>query len=221
MNSQTPALPGLERLLEVCRKNALPIESLPPGRAIPLAGTLVAGHPFDPVLAAVYQRFGRARFGGEDEGLLLHQFDDQMDGLTLGSEQRRRGTQEPFYSSVIFGSVPAFPNYYATVPKLADSQGRQPVIFIDATEEVQVLPIASDVDLFFELLSRYFERMVRDESFQLEGFSDLLFPQDVPDLAARDRALVERLVAGDFDFLLTRTEGTRKWLSRVRKAAGP
>jgi len=31
--------------------------------------------------------------------------------------------------------------------------------------------------------------------------------------------LVERLSAEDFNFLMTKTEGTRKWVSQVKKAA--
>ena len=217
---EIPMLPGLERLLDTCGRVDYPVDTRPPGHSIPGAGQLVAGYPLDPVLATVYKRFGKARFGGEYDGFLLHQLDDEWDGLTVGSAQRRQGEREPFHSSVIFGSTPAMAYYYATVPKLADGRGYQPVLYIDAYEEGFVVPVASDVDRFFDTFSRYVELVVRDAGYRSGGApEETFFPLSVPQLIAWDRPLVERLAAGHFDFLMTRTPDTRKWTARVKKAA--
>ncbi|QRK10715.1 hypothetical protein JQX13_11935 [Archangium violaceum] len=211
-------LPGLDRLMEVYRKHGLHMETLPPGRSPPEAGALVAGYPFDPVLAAVYRRLGRADFGGEFGGqLFLNRVDDQRNGIALDTEGFRR-PEEPFHSSVIFGNVPGLAHYYAVVPKLADERGRQPVIFIDAYMDRYVLPIASDVDRFFDTLSRYVELLVQDEGFRSGGRRDVEFPDSVPELIARDRRLVEMIHTGRFDFIMNLGDEFQDWLARVKSA---
>ena len=212
-------LPGLDRLLEACRSTGVRVDLMPPGRSVPAPGALVAGHPFDPLLASIYRRLGRARFGGESGLLQFHRLDDQVDGLDLSGKQLRQDEQEPFHSSVVFASVPGLAHYYATVPKLASSMGRQPVIYIEAYDEKPVLPIASDVDRFLDTFSHYIERLSQDEGLLSEENPDTVFPWSIPDLIARDRPLVKRLATGDFDFLMAKTPGTRKWVAQVKKAA--
>jgi hypothetical protein len=217
MDADIP-VPGLDRLMEVCRKHGLPVKILPPGRASPMAGALVAGHPFDPVLAAVYKRLGGADFGGEFDGnLFLSRVDDQVNGIVLKTEGLR-SEAEPFPSSVIFGSVPGLAYYFAVVPKLADEQGRQPVIYIDAYMDRFVLPIASDVDRFFDTLSRYIDMLVEDPGYRLDGVRGINFPESVPELIARDRRLVEMIVTGRFDFIMNLGDEFQEWLARVKSA---
>ncbi len=217
MSTDIP-LPGLDRLLEVYQKHELPMNILPPGSAPPPAGALVAGHPFDPVLAAVYKRLGGALFGGEHYGeLFLNRLDDQMNGVELRTEGLR-DEEEPFHSSVIFGSIPALTSYYAVVPKLADERGRQPVIYIDAYMDRYVLPIASDVDRFFEALSHYIDLLMVDQGYRFDGMPGIHFPISVPELFSRDRRLVEMLVTGRFDFIMNLGDEFQDWLARVKSA---
>ncbi|WNG54325.1 hypothetical protein F0U59_05665 [Archangium gephyra] len=217
MVSEMP-LPGLERLMDVCRKHGFSVESSPPGRSIPAAGELVAGHPFDPVLATVYRRMGGLHIAGKDGELLLHRLDDQVDGLALATGARRRGTQEPFHSSVAFGCIPDLAYYFAVVPGLADERGLQPVIYINAYAERYVLPVASDVDRFFDTFSRYLDILVADEGYRLDGMRGVDFPLGVPELIARDRRLVEMLGTGRFDFIMNLGDEYRDWLARVKSA---
>ena len=83
-------------------------------------------------------------------------------------------------TSVIFGSIPALASYYAVVPRLADERGRQPVIYFETYMDRYVLPIASDVDRFFDTLSRYIEILVKNEDYQLDGVREVEFPSACP-----------------------------------------
>lgn len=217
MNADIP-LPGLDRLLEVYRKHGLHMKTLAPGHTPPSAGALVAGYPFDPVLAAVYRRLGGADFGGESGGqLILSRVDDQVNRIITRAEEFRE-EDEPFRSSVIFGRAPGLAYYYAVVPKLADERGRQPVIYIDAYMDRYVLPIASDVDRFFDALSHYVDMLVVDQGYLFDGMPGIHFPESVPELIARDRRLVEMIVAGRFDFIMNPGDEFQDWLARVKSA---
>ncbi|PTL84715.1 hypothetical protein [Vitiosangium sp. GDMCC 1.1324] len=178
----------------------------------------MAGHPFDPVLAAVYKRLGGARFGGEHHGeLFLDHVDDQVNGIVLTTEGFR-DEEEPFHSSVTFGRIPGLAAYYAVVPRLADEQGRQPVIYFETYMDRYVLPVASDVDRFFDALSRYIDIMVVDEGYRADGVPDIFFPSRVPELIARDRRLVEMITTGRFDFIMNLGDEYQDWLARVKSA---
>ncbi|MCY1073097.1 hypothetical protein [Archangium lansingense] len=218
MNADIP-LPGLDRLMEVYRKHGLPLKILPPGRAPPSAGELVAGHPFDPVLAAVYRRLGGAEFGFVDEfngEFFLDRVDDQLNGIVLRTEGFR-DEEEPWRSSVFFGNIPGLAYYHAVVPKLADERGRQPVIYIDGYMNY-VLPIASNVDRFFDALSHYIDMLMVDQGYLFDGMRGIQFPGSVPELIARDRRLVEMLHTGRFDFIMNLGDEFQDWLSRVKSA---
>ncbi|HYO64525.1 MAG TPA: hypothetical protein VEU33_00475 [Archangium sp.] len=213
-------LPGLDRLMEVYRKYGLHMEALPPGRSPPEAGAPVAGYPFDPVLAAVYRRLGRADFGGQFGGqLFLSWVDDQHNGIALRTEQFRE-EEEPFRSSVFFGNIPGLAYYFAVVPKLADERGRQPVVFIDAYMDRYVLPIASDVDHLFDALSHFVDMLVVDQGYLFDGMPGIHFPTSVPELIARDRRLVEMIATGRFDFIMNLGDEFQDWLARVKSARG-
>ncbi|WP_309893512.1 hypothetical protein [Archangium sp.] len=110
---------------------------------------------------------------------------------------------------------------YATVPRLADEQGRQPVVRVDTYEEPYALPVASNVDRFFDTYSRYLEAVVADPDYQRTGDSDLLFPSHATELLARDERLVELMRAGRFDSLMKiRDDSTRRWVAKVMGTAG-
>ncbi|HEX5751996.1 MAG TPA: hypothetical protein VFZ09_37600 [Archangium sp.] len=104
------------------------------------------------------------------------------------------------------------------VPKLADEQGRQPVIYFETYMDRYALPIASDVDRFFDTLSRYIDLLVEDEGFRSGGKRDVEFPDSVPELIARDRRLVEMIVTGRFDFIMNLGDEFQDWLARVKSA---
>ncbi|WNG33152.1 hypothetical protein F0U61_05645 [Archangium violaceum] len=73
-------------------------------------------------------------------------------------------------------------------------------------------------EVFFDTLSRYFEILVADEGYRLDGMRGVEFPTGVPELIARDRRLVELIVAGRFDFIMNLGDEYQEWLDRVRSA---
>jgi hypothetical protein len=208
-------LPGLERLVAVCRQHGLPWKLLPPGQAVPKAGARVGGYSFDAVLSAIYSRVGGATFGQGPSGLHLFRFDDQINGLEGMVEEMGRADEEPFRSALLFATVPGQSSYFATVPALADGNGIQPVVYIDAHEETQVVPVASNADHFLATFSRYLEAQVASPGYSLDGVSLLLFPWDVSPLIAEDLLLVEMLRAGCFEPYVRGNEEARDWVARL------
>jgi hypothetical protein len=106
---------------------------------------------------------------------------------------------------------------YATVPCLADEWGRQPVVEVDTYEyEPKVMPVASNVDRFFDSYSRYLEALVTHPRYLESGETDLLFPWHVTGILARDERLVESMRAGRFDSLMKNMDDeTRRWAAKV------
>jgi len=208
----TTALPGLDRLITICRQHSLPLELSPPRASAPQAGQLVLGEPFDPQLAAVYQRLGAATIGP----LTLHGHGQDENDLIPSNEWVREENEIYFHAPLIFGKETGFSLYYGTVPRLADSRGLQPVVYISAHGVPQfAIPIASSVDRYFELYSRYLERMVVDFEYIETGVSLVTFPWDVADLVTRDEPLIAQVRAGRFDFLTNDEKDARKWLREL------
>jgi hypothetical protein len=108
---------------------------------------------------------------------------------------------------------------YATVPSLADEQGRQPVVEIDTYEpDVHVMPVASNVDRFFDSYSRYLEALVAHPRYRESGERALTFPWDTTELLARDERLVELIRTGRFESLMKNMQesnATRRWIAKV------
>jgi hypothetical protein len=205
-------LPGLERLMEVCQRLNLGLETSPPARAPLKAGSSFMGVPFDPVLASVYARLGHAAFSTEVMGWILTRSDEQVPRL----EERNKRWREEWWKElgepvIVFGGDMGMAYTYATVPRLADGWGRQPVVRIDTYEfEPDIMPIASNVDRFFDSYSRYLEALVADPR------RDLLFPWDAAEILARDERLVELMRAGSFDSLMKNgDDSTRRWAAKV------
>ncbi|HYO54835.1 hypothetical protein [Archangium sp.] len=239
---QVHPLLGLERLMVVCRKNDIPMDLQPPPRAPPKAGELVCGLPLDPVLAAIYTRSRRMVFEGELDGFFLHRANDSRDLIEV-NEDRPEHWPEAFRTSLFFfGGEPALAYYYATVPRLADEQRVQPVVWVDTYEDLYALPLASSVDRFFDTYSHSLERQVElireDAEFKArleaefgppapdslralwsKDIPRINFPWEVPDLIARDEPLVRLLRAGRFDFLMEGCEDAHKWVGKVLAAA--
>jgi hypothetical protein len=214
---ESTVLPGLERLLETCQRLNLSLKSSPPAREPWRAGRLLEGLPFDPILASVYARLGYAAFATELVGIgwILERSDDHVHEL----EESNRYWREEWWALlgepvIVFGGDI---HTYATVPRLADGEGRQPVVRVDTYEyEPKVMPVASNVDRFFDSYSRYLEALVADSRYQRMGETALHFPWDVTEILARDARLVELMCAGRFDRLMKHVDdSTRHWASRV------
>jgi len=212
-----PSLPGLARLLAVCRERGLPVVQEPPAPSTPRVGALIAGQPVDPLLAAVHACVGY--IGIEEEFFLLRIRDERNFDLGRVNEEWRRDWPEPFRSLLVFAKEDRLAYYFATVPALASESAPQPVVKVDVHEELYALPVASDVDRFFETYSRYLEALVASPDYEEDGAAALTFPWDVPELIARDQPLVELLRAGRFDFLMAKSADARKWVSQVVAAS--
>ncbi|WNG40159.1 hypothetical protein F0U60_45425 [Archangium minus] len=181
------------------------------------AGELVAGLPVDPLLAAVHSRVGSIRF---EEGLVLLRADGaRQSEFARVNERWRSDRAEPLRSLVVFGKEDMLAYYYATVPQWVDAQGHQPVVKLDVHEEPYAVPLASNVDRFFDTYSHYLEALVAEPDYDELGPAALTFPWKVPEIVARDRSLVELLRDGRFDFLMPKDEETRAWTAQVLDAS--
>jgi len=212
------ALPGLDRLLDVCQRLNLGLEASPPAREPLKAGSSFVGLPFDPGLASVYARLGHAAFATEVMGWVLTRSDDQVRRLEENNKWWREEWWEALGEPVIvFGGDMGMAYAYATVPGLADGWGRQPVVRVDTYEfEPYVMPIASNVDRFFDSYSRYLEALVSHPRYQGSGETELIFPWHVTEILARDERLVELMRVGRFDSLMKNVDDeTRRWAARV------
>lgn len=206
------ALPGLERLIAVCQRHSLPLELNPPVPLAPVSGELILGEPVDGQLAAVYQRFGGAELGP----LSLYQPGlDWLDLIPWNERLRRRG-EVHFQASLVFGRETGFSIYFATVPRLADVQGIQPVVYIEAVDTLTCVPVASSVDRFFDTYSCYLEMMVVDPEYLQCRVPELSFPWGASQLIARDERLMKQVRAGHFDFLTQNDEGAHQWVQKLR-----
>jgi hypothetical protein len=215
---QPVELPGLERLLEVCQRLNLGLETSPPAREPLKAGSLVEGVPFDPILASVYARVGQGVFAKKLSCLALDQSNDDAHRLVENNKWWRENYWEMLGVPIIVfgGGVYA----YATVPDLADAWGRQPVVEVNIYEyDPKVMPVASNVDRFFDSYSRYLEAVAAEPSYQESGEVEFTFPWDSTELLARDERLVELMRAGRFDSLMKHVDdSTRRWAAKVMGA---
>jgi hypothetical protein len=157
----SPNLPGLDRLLDVARKNRLPTETLPPGPFPPRVGESLGGMQIDPLLVAAFRRFGKLGLGVTgSEVWLLMPGRDEKNGLLLEHEEWQgqfphRFWPDHFRELMPFGGEGLY--RYATMPGLANPEGIQPVVFLDPYEDIHALPVASNVDRFFDTFSQYLE----------------------------------------------------------------
>jgi len=205
-------LPGLDRLIATCQQHALHMELSSPSASAPRAGELLLGELLDPHLAAVYQRLGASTFG---PFTLYGSGSDEHDLIPRNQWLREYGAIY-FQAPLSFGQDIGFSLYYGTVPRLADSHGLQPVVYIQAHDGEQfAIPLASSVDRFFHLYSLYLERMVVDFEYVHTGVPDLVFPWSVPELIAADAPLIAQVREGRFDFLTNGEQGAHKWLREL------
>lgn len=216
------ALPGLDRLMEVCQRLNLGLETSPPAHEPLRAGSSLEGLPFDPVLASVYGRVGHAAFATEliGKGWILDRSDDQVRQLEQNNKWWRENWWEELGEPVIVFGGDIYT--YATVPRLADGEGRQPVVVVDTYEpDAHVMPVASNVNRFFDSYSRYLEALVAHPRYRESGKPELTFPWDATEILARDERLVELMRSGGFDALMKNmkeSNATRRWVAQVMGA---
>lgn len=217
-------LPGLERLLEASRKYEFQIRTSPPAACARSPGEPLLGRPFDPMLSAFYNRLGGLSFQLD---LYIATCDGQMDEILLENEGVQPYWPEPFRTILVFGGQEALAYRYATVPSLADAQGFQPVVEVDPYEDIYSLPIASNVDRFFDAYARYLEFIYETPDLRDDPDARPTFPRGVPEIIAADRTLVGMLTEGHFDPLMfqpeIQTEETleylRGWVAKLRVAS--
>jgi hypothetical protein len=217
-------LPGLDRLIAVCQRHSLPMTLSPPLASAPQWGEPIFGEPLDPQLAALYQYLGAAEFGQLPEfsgpitfsGLALYGPGSDEEGLIRRNEWLRENGEVPYLSSLVFGWEPGFAFYYGVVPRLAGTQGPQPVVHICAMETLYAIPVASSVDRFFDLYASYLELATEPRDFADIGVH---FPLDVQHLIAQDAPLMEQVRAGRFDFLTNSYRDALEWLQQLRASA--
>ncbi|NTX51810.1 hypothetical protein [Myxococcus sp. CA039A] len=197
----TPLLPGLDGLLDVCQRLGLR-QVIPPASSRPPApGALVEGTPLDPMLASVYSRMSKAILAADVAGISILQWDDSVNAVAERNRELRASWQGDLFARfVVFAGTPFLAHYFATVPGLADAEGYQPVVWVDSYEEGYALPLASNVDRFFDLYARYLESLIAHEDYAERGSAVLSFPWKVPHLVARDDRLVQLIEEGRFDF---------------------
>jgi len=164
----------------------------------------------DPQLLAIYQRMGGAELGP----LSIAKPDLEWDGLIPWNMKLRRHDLTPFLASLSFAVETGFSYYFATVPRLADSRGVQPVVHVDGYE-AHAVPVASSVDRFFDTYSRYLELMVVDPGYIYSRVAEISFPWGVSQLIARDETLMESIRAGRFDFLTDEDAEGHQWTQRL------
>jgi hypothetical protein len=207
--SSPPALPGFERLLEVCQARGHPVKREPP---LDSREDRVAGQPVDAQLAAVHARVNYLWI--HDELYLFPVRHARRPDLHRVNAHWRRDWEEPFASLLVFGKDDRLAYCYATVPARADARGVQPVVWVDVYETLYALPVASSVDRFFATYARYLD-LAPSSTVEHEDLPPpRAFPWDAAELIADDAALVRGVGAGAFDFLLRSNLRAREWVER-------
>ncbi len=184
----------------------------PPLAPAPRQGESLFGEPLDPQLAAVYQRLG----AGEFFEFALYGPSSGEEGLIPRNKWLREHDEVQYRSSLVFGWEPGFAFYYGTIARLASHQGLQPVVYISAMEALFAVPVASSVDRFFDLYSRYLELVAVDPDYVASGMTRVNFPWGVRHLIVQDKPLIARVREGSFDFLTNDYHGALEWLQELR-----
>ena len=202
-------LPGLERLLAASRECGVPVETGAVGSAPPRAGDMLEGLPVDPLLAAAYARVGELTLG-PGRHLLMRCGTEAHSLLRENKEWQSYFPHESwpghFRPLVIFGGNMLY--RYALVPALANAEGLQPVVFVDPYEEIYALPVASDLNRFFDAFSHYVKILAEDPEYRATGAPATGFPWRTPELIAKDSRLVEMIKQGLFDRLMYESDKT-------------
>lgn len=200
---RTMDLSGLDRLLEASREYGVPVETGPGGSTPPRAGELLEGLPIDPLLAAAYARVGGLSLGPSRQ--LLLRCDNEANALLRENQEWQSYFPHEFWPGhfqplIIFGGNMLY--RYALVPAASSTDGLQPVVFVDPYEEIHALPIASNLNRFFDAFSHYVKILAEDPEHRATGTPSIGFPWRTPELIAKDLALVDMIKKGLFDHLM-------------------
>jgi hypothetical protein len=214
MQSET-ALPGFERLLEVCRSRAHPLKQEPPLPPEHPVAASVAGQPMDPQLAALHARVGYLWV--RDELYVFPERHALRPDLHRVNTHWRQEWAEPFGSLLVFAKDDRLAYCYATVPSLVDARGLQPVVWVDVYEALYAVPVASSIDAFFDTYARYLEAAPASPGDE-DGPPLRVFPWSASQVIVQDRELVKRVRAGHFDFLLKGNAWAREWVDALSGA---
>ena len=218
MSKNVLELPGLEHLISVCRSQSLRLRLEPPlDQALLPRGTLL-GQAFDPILTATLSKFNGGWFHDWRVFSANH--------LEPLNEESRMNAEERLRQVVFYAGFDGLAYYLATVPSLADSNGIQPVMYLNMQEGVEMLPIASSVDKAFDLYARYLTALLDrygsleavDEAAE-EGDLDFFFPRNLPHLVARDSKLVQMLERKQFDSFTAWDRSSTDWIALVQREA--
>ena len=194
------------------RESGLAVQLAQPLVGLPDVHNLL-GVPMDPQLAALYRAtngFGLREFyvlpilGGRDWDL-----DDR------NASARETLDYIPLLHDVLMW---ARDNTYLTdvtsIPALADEQGRQPVVLLDAVEAPFITPLAST-------LNRALELIVEDRILAArDGEMREVFPTVMAEAVAQDTRLMQLIDAGAFHDLGGGVDLDEEWLERLRAARG-
>jgi len=205
---------GFDRLLDTCRTLGIGVEL---GQGAMRVPETILGTPLDGDLARLLAthdgcrlRLGGWRFTlypvGTDEGLVY-----QNEGLRRLSNDYLE--PYPFSELVVFAQKGLQATYFATVPKLANSSGRHPVILVDTHEDPWALPIASSVDGTFTLLARYLDFAIGRSG--PEGPAEYDLPFDVPQLLVEDGPLRSLVQSGALDPFVRGDSVVQEWVRQT------
>ncbi|MDQ5821004.1 MAG: hypothetical protein M3540_06155 [Actinomycetota bacterium] len=196
--------------METCRACSLPVDLRPPLAATP---PNVFGHLLDPQLAEVLHRanggfvgfVGMDGVGGDTD-------------ISTFNEDMRAGTDDPPRSFVVYAQISGEANYLATLPDLAESDGVQPVGLLNLHEGSKLFPLASSVDAAFGTLARRLGQVAGRFATPDQAAGALKVPWGAAEPAARDRRLVERITAGDFDAFRRDQPDVAEWIEMTLAA---
>jgi hypothetical protein len=164
----------------------------------------------DPQLAAVHARLGYLWV--KDELYVFPERHARRPDLHAVNTGWREDWGEPFGSLLVFAKDDRLAYCYAAVPRLVDARGLRPVVWMDVYEALYAIPVASSIDQFFDTFARYLDAAPAPQREDGEALPPRAFPWSAGELIARDRLLVERIRAGDFDFLLQENAQAREWV---------
>lgn len=197
---------GFERWRAACRAHG--VAELPAAAPIPLPAT-VLGQALDPALRDIYAEQNGGWWSSNQVTLRIYPLDGP-DALAWRNESIRRAADDfvppyPFDDVLLFAQFGRQASYLAILPARADAAGHQPVLYLDTHEDVWAVPVAASVDAALALLADW-----------LPGAEN--FPQEVPDLLARDSAFAARVRAGEFAAWLGQNAEILAWLAKCSGA---
>lgn len=159
--------------------------------------------------------------GGQMWNLFVYGVGGGVEDLVFRNQSMRRLSEDlPLLTDfILFAQVGHEAAHLASVPKLAARDGTQPVVYLDLSEDLLAYPIASSVNLSFDLYARYIEALNEHYGEVASDTSEMRFPLRVPGLVGSDANLVKMLSAKRFDPYTNNRPDVQTWLAKVHEAA--